>query len=205
MVSCSIGVCIPMLECRRCLLWKISRYSKMALAISTRVFHRFGFSSSTCIRAQSDSTMALSKQSPTDPIDGRSPDSCARRVNAHDMCVKRILDPLFGDSSPTLEGERRPSWLVRCRSPVFNCRPVAGGFDHTDPEPQCLRRDPRRGRHRSDHRPFKEGESNKFRCRACMLCASRQCSAKALVPRPGSAEHIPAVISTISMAIQPIR
>jgi len=41
--------------------------------------------SSTCIRLQNDSIMALSKQLPTDPIEGRSPESIARRVNAQEV------------------------------------------------------------------------------------------------------------------------
>lgn len=45
----------------------------MALASSTRVDQRFLSSSSTCIRLQNDSIMALSKQSPTEPIDGACP------------------------------------------------------------------------------------------------------------------------------------
>ena len=71
------------LECpravwRRWRLWKTSRYSKTAFASSIRVLQRLRSSSSTCIRAQNDSIMALSKQSPTVPIDGTSPDWWAR-------------------------------------------------------------------------------------------------------------------------------
>lgn len=43
----------PSAECRRCRLWTISRYSK--------------------IRLQNDSMTALSKQSPTDPMEGTRP------------------------------------------------------------------------------------------------------------------------------------
>src|SRR5690606_7003568 len=57
----------------------------MALASSMRVSHRFRLSSSTCIRAQNDSTTALSKQSPTDPIEGTRPDWRARWVNAQEV------------------------------------------------------------------------------------------------------------------------
>ena len=40
------------------------------------------------MRLQNDSMMALSKQSPIEPIDGTNPESIARRVNAHDVnCV----------------------------------------------------------------------------------------------------------------------
>jgi hypothetical protein len=39
--SNSIGVSMPRLLWRRCRLWKISRYSKIALASSKRVFHRW--------------------------------------------------------------------------------------------------------------------------------------------------------------------
>ena len=42
-------------------------------------------SSSTCIRARNDSTTALSKQSPMEPIEGRSPDRLARSVNADEV------------------------------------------------------------------------------------------------------------------------
>jgi hypothetical protein len=46
----------------------------MALAYSTRVRQRFLLRTSTWSRAQKDSITALSKQSPTEPIDGSSPD-----------------------------------------------------------------------------------------------------------------------------------
>ena len=60
----------------------------MALASSSRVIQRVRSSNSTCIRLQKDSMTALSKQSPTEPIDGSSPDSTARRVNAQELnCV----------------------------------------------------------------------------------------------------------------------
>jgi hypothetical protein len=42
-------------------------------------------SNSTCILAQNDSTTALSKQSPIEPIEGTSPESMARRVNAQEV------------------------------------------------------------------------------------------------------------------------
>ena len=50
-----------------------------------RVCQRLRSSSSTCIRDQNDSTIALSKQSPTEPIDGSSPESTARWVNAQEV------------------------------------------------------------------------------------------------------------------------
>jgi hypothetical protein len=55
-----IGVSMPSALWRLVRLWKISRYSKIALASSTRVFQRCRSSSSTCIRDQNASTMALS-------------------------------------------------------------------------------------------------------------------------------------------------
>jgi AhpD family alkylhydroperoxidase len=58
--SNSTGVRQPKALWRRCRLWKISRYSKIALASSTRVFHRRRSSSSVCIRAQKDSITAVS-------------------------------------------------------------------------------------------------------------------------------------------------
>ncbi len=45
----------------------------MALASSTRVDQRLPSSNSTCMRLQNDYIIALSKQSPTEPIDGRKP------------------------------------------------------------------------------------------------------------------------------------
>ena len=45
--SNSIGVIMPSAECRRWRLWKTSRYSKRAVASSSRVFHRFLLNSST--------------------------------------------------------------------------------------------------------------------------------------------------------------
>ena len=42
----------------------------------------------TCVRDQSDSTIAFSKQSPTEPNEGSKPKSTARWVNTHDVnCV----------------------------------------------------------------------------------------------------------------------
>jgi hypothetical protein len=72
-VQLKVGVSILSDEWRRCRLWKISKYPKIALANSTRVIQRFRSSSSTCIRLQKDSMTALSKQSPTEPIDGSNP------------------------------------------------------------------------------------------------------------------------------------
>lgn len=45
-----MGLSIPTGDCRRCRLWRISRYSKMAMANSSLVFHRRRFSSSTTSR-----------------------------------------------------------------------------------------------------------------------------------------------------------
>src|SRR4051812_46957027 len=50
---------MPRLEWRRRRLWKTSMYSKIALASSTRVFQRRVSSSSTCIRGQNASIIAL--------------------------------------------------------------------------------------------------------------------------------------------------
>jgi type I restriction enzyme R subunit len=58
--SNSIGERISRELCRRLRLWKISMNSKIALASSTLVLHLRRSSSSTCIRAQKDSTTALS-------------------------------------------------------------------------------------------------------------------------------------------------
>ena len=58
--SNSSGVSMPSALWRRLRLWKISRYSKIAFASSTRVLQRRGLSSSTCIRDQNASIIALS-------------------------------------------------------------------------------------------------------------------------------------------------
>src|SRR5262249_42721851 len=81
--SNSTGVSIPSDECRRCRLWKSSRYSKSAVASSSRVDQACRSRSSTCTRLQNDSIKALSKQVPTAPIEGSKPASWARRVKAH--------------------------------------------------------------------------------------------------------------------------
>ena len=57
----------------------------MALANSIRVCHRCRLRRSTCILAQNDSTTALSKKSPIEPIEGTSADWRARWVNAHEV------------------------------------------------------------------------------------------------------------------------
>ena len=92
---------MPSEVCRRCLLCQISRYSKIALASSMRVRQRFRSSSSTCIRDQNDSTIALSKQSPTEPIDGNRPESTARWVNAQEV---NWPDSIGGRNTGLLEG-----------------------------------------------------------------------------------------------------
>lgn len=60
-------------------------YSKIAFASSTLVDHRRRFRSSTCMRAQNDSTTALSYGSPTVPSEGRRPAFRAREVKAHEV------------------------------------------------------------------------------------------------------------------------
>src|SRR5919107_3733292 len=63
MISCrfsnSMGVSMPRRLCRRWRLCQISRYSKIALASSMRVFQRRRSRSSTCIRDQKDSIIEL--------------------------------------------------------------------------------------------------------------------------------------------------
>ena len=76
---------MPSDVCLRCRLCQISRYSKIAFASSIRVRQRLRSNSSTCIRDQNDSIIALSKQSPTEPIEGSSPESIARCVNAQEV------------------------------------------------------------------------------------------------------------------------
>ncbi len=56
----SIGLSMPRELWRRWRLWKISKYSKIALASSRWVRQRCRSSSSTCMRDQNDSIMALS-------------------------------------------------------------------------------------------------------------------------------------------------
>ena len=58
---------------------------RIGVSVPHRVFHRRRSSNSTYIRAQNDSTTALSKQSPIDPMEGTSPESIARLVNGHDV------------------------------------------------------------------------------------------------------------------------
>jgi hypothetical protein len=53
-------------------------------ASSTRVFHLFLFRSSTCMRAQNASTMALSNGEPTAPIDGARPASLTFWLNTQE-------------------------------------------------------------------------------------------------------------------------
>jgi hypothetical protein len=55
-----MGVRQPRALWRRCPLWKVPRYSKIALPSSMRVIHRQRSSSSLWIRAQKDSMTALS-------------------------------------------------------------------------------------------------------------------------------------------------
>ena len=60
-------------------------YSKMALASSMRVDHRFRFGRSVCMRPQNDSMAALSKRPPTVPREGSMPARRARSVNAQEV------------------------------------------------------------------------------------------------------------------------
>jgi hypothetical protein len=58
-------------------------------ANSTRVRHRFRSSNSTCTRLQNDSITALSKQSPTEPIEGSRP------------AAKGTARPTYSSPTPT--------------------------------------------------------------------------------------------------------
>ena len=58
--SNSMGVSMPRREWRLRRLWKISMYSKIAFASYIRVFQRRESRSSTCIRDQKASIIALS-------------------------------------------------------------------------------------------------------------------------------------------------
>ena len=69
---------LPRLECRLYGLYQHSIHSIIADASSPLVCHLHVSSSSICMLPQNDSIMALSKQSPTVPIDPRSPDSRRR-------------------------------------------------------------------------------------------------------------------------------
>ncbi|MFJ2264463.1 hypothetical protein ACIOKD_40350 [Streptomyces sp. NPDC087844] len=53
--------------------------SKSAVDSSSRVRHRLRLSSSTWTRAQKDSVIALSTQSPMEPIEGSRPESFAEQ------------------------------------------------------------------------------------------------------------------------------
>lgn len=99
--SNSTGVSMLSDVCRRWRLCQISRYSNMALASSIRVRQRCRSKSSTCMRDQNDSIIALSKQSPIEPIDGTRPESSARRVKAHEV---NWPDSIGGRNAGLLEG-----------------------------------------------------------------------------------------------------
>jgi hypothetical protein len=60
-------------------------YSNIALASSGRVRHLRRFRSSICIEDYSDSIIALSSPSPTEPNEGISPLARIRSVNAQDV------------------------------------------------------------------------------------------------------------------------
>jgi hypothetical protein len=62
----------------------IPAHRSTTLDDSSRVLQRCRSNSSTCIRDQNASIMALSQQSPTEPIEGTSPESLARWVNAQE-------------------------------------------------------------------------------------------------------------------------
>ena len=102
-----MGVSMPGKVWRRCRLCQISRYSKIAFASSMRVRQRFRSPSSTCIGDQNDSIIALSKQSPTEPIDRSRPEWTARWVNAQEVnwpdssgrCNTSMMEVLDGDGA----------------------------------------------------------------------------------------------------------
>jgi hypothetical protein len=71
------GVSMPSALWRLVRLRKLSRYSKIALASSTRVFQRWRSNSSACIGDQNASIMELSQQSPTLPMEGTRSESLA--------------------------------------------------------------------------------------------------------------------------------
>jgi hypothetical protein len=84
--SNSIGVRIPRELCRRC------RFVEDLQVLEDRVGQLDPGAPPPPVEQlhlhpgpQNDSTTALSKQSPMDPIDGRSPDRLARSVNTQDV------------------------------------------------------------------------------------------------------------------------
>lgn len=82
-----------------------------------RVRQRCRSRSSTCIRDQKDSIIALSKQSPIEPIDGTSPESSALRVKAHDSRIQQQTCAKSADYRPT---------RTRC---------MVGGMSYQNPPP----------------------------------------------------------------------
>jgi hypothetical protein len=103
---------------RRCRLWKISRYLKMALASSMRVRQRCRSSSSTCTRDHNDTGHGGSKAGADAAHGGQQPDAFARWLNAHEVncpgsrgqCDGPDLERAGAGRSPYL---RRPG-PVRC-------------------------------------------------------------------------------------------
>jgi hypothetical protein len=67
-----------------------------------RVFQRRRLNSSTCMRPQNDSIMALSAGVPTEPIDGAMPASRTFWLKAQDV---NWVDSIGGCNAGLLEGE----------------------------------------------------------------------------------------------------
>src|SRR4051812_4413881 len=80
--SKATGRSIPILECLLKGLYQHSIHSNTAAASSALVDHFLVSRSSSCIVPQNDSITALSKQSPTVPIEPSSPASRRRFPNA---------------------------------------------------------------------------------------------------------------------------
>ena len=74
-----------MLEWRLHGLYQHSIHSNIAVASWLWVRHVLELRSSSCMAPQNDSIIELSKQSPTDPIDGTSPAARTRCPNAHEV------------------------------------------------------------------------------------------------------------------------
>src|ERR1700712_5185216 len=75
----------PSPDRRRRGLYQASIHSKIALASWERVAQVWRSSSSTCSEEKKLSARALSKQSPTEPIEPRSPAPRRRCPNAHEV------------------------------------------------------------------------------------------------------------------------
>jgi len=98
---------IPRALWRRCRLWKISRYSKIALASSMRVRHRLRSSSSVCMRPRTSPSCRCRSSPRWSPSTAPAPSYAYDWIKA---TVQRLADRSLTRATPRDTGSIGYAW-----------------------------------------------------------------------------------------------